>query len=114
MKYLLTSVAIIGLLATPAQARVKLRDVVVGAVVGGVAAEVVHESNRFNRYEPRPGYVYVTPNYYVDPCSYYPPDYLVRSDPVRAEYIRGEMARACEEQRERMNRAYYCGYNGHC
>ena len=122
MKNLIAAVAVASLVTTSAHAEEhrekhhgpNLGSVVAGAIIGGLVVDAMKSPHNFNRYEYQPGYSYPTPNYYNDPCSYSPPEYLVRNDPVRAEYIRGQMSRACEEQQEKMRRAYYCGYNGSC
>lgn len=103
------------MVAAPAEAKgPKTRDLIVGAIVGGIIVDA-YKSNNYN-YGYSPSY---TPSYSpsynrYNPCSYTPDYRLEQYNPERAEYERGVAARLCREQEERKQRAYECGYYGTC
>jgi hypothetical protein len=110
MKKVIVGAIALSLLATPALARVKVRDLLLGGVVGAVVMDAVHEAKEHPSYS----YDYNSTYYRNDPCYYTAPEWLIRSNPEQAEYERGKMARLCQEQQERKQRAFECGYSGNC
>jgi len=109
MKKIVAGAMAISMLASPVLAKgSNIGHFVAGAVLGGIAISALKEEQRDHQYH---GYYNVDND---DPCYYSPPQWLVRSDPEKASFEQGRMARLCEEKRAREQRAYECGYNGRC
>ena len=114
MKKIIIGAVVLSLLATPAFAKVKARDLLLGGIIGAVLVESYKEAKKNPSYNYNYNYNNTYNTYRNDPCYYTPSDYAYRYDSERAEYERGVAARQCREQEERKQRAYDCGYNGNC
>ena len=113
MKKLIAGAVALSLLATPAFAKIKARDLLLGGVIGAVVMDAVREAKEHPMYQSQYNYnTYY--QYNNDICYYTVPEWLLRTDPEKAEYQRGVAARQCQEQQERKQRAYECGYTGRC
>lgn len=114
MKKLIAFAVVASLVATPALARVKAKDLLIGGIVGAVVMDAYREA----KHNPSYNYIYSDNynSYYNrnDPCYYNPSQYTYRTSPEQAEYERGRAARLCQELQERKQRAYECGYTGAC
>jgi len=113
MKKVIVGAIALSLLATPAFAKIKARDLLLGGIIGAVIVDAAREAKEHPDYNYNYNYNTYT-RYNNDPCYYTAPEWLIRSNPEQAEYERGKMARLCQEQQERKQRAFECGYTGHC
>jgi len=113
MKKIIIGAIAISLLTTPAMAKIKVKDLIIGGVIGAVLVESYKDAKK----NPSYNYNYNYNNYNTyrnDPCYYISNDYTYRYNSERGAYERGVAARQCQEQEERKQRAYDCGYNGNC
>lgn len=119
MNKLIACIAAASLVATPALAKLKAKDLIIGGIVGAVVMDAVRDAKHngyYNSYNYNYSYSgsYNTDYNRNDPCYYTPSPYTYRNSPEQAEYERGRAARLCQELQERKQRAYECGYNGAC
>lgn len=114
MKKIIIGAVVLSLLATPAFAKVKARDLLLGGIIGAVLVESYKEAKKNPSYNYSYSYNDTYNTYRNDPCYYDFNSNQYRYNPERGEYERGVAARQCREQEERKQRAYDCGYNGNC